>query len=135
MKVTKQMRDDLAAAAAPYQLSRIERAAEELKSIRSAIADLEAKKDELAARILLMLRNEGEVGADGKLRLDTPLTSFVLVQQTRQSCDLKKLDVALLGIGVTPEKIATVKSICVKTTESEWAGVYPKPQAVPSKAS
>lgn len=110
----------------PASESRIERAATELDQVRRQIADLVEKKEALAARLLLMTKQEGEPDAEGKVRYETDLHKFVIIPGTNVYIHPKKLTLALTAQGITPKVQRAIRAACVQETEYEYVGVYAK---------
>lgn len=109
--------------------NRIERASNELDQLRKRIRELTAQKDQLNARVLTMLRNEGEADDEGKVRYETTMHTFCIIKGSNTYTDLKKLKVSLAAEGLTPKQIAKVLKPAVKVTEYEYPGVYLKKDA------
>jgi hypothetical protein len=112
----------------PASTSRIERAAQELDAIRKQLADLNVRKDELSARLLLLTKAEGEADDAGKVRYETDAHKFVVIPGKNVYVDPKKLMIALTSIGITPKVQRKVRAACVKETDYEYVGVYVKKQ-------
>ena len=114
----------------PASESRIERASTELMQIRKDLAELNARKDELSARILTMVKHEGETVVDSKgvekIRYETDAHKFVVIAGKNTYIGEGKLRAAMTSFGMTPKEIerVLVKSGARQVTEYEYVGVY-----------
>lgn len=108
----------------PASESRIERAANELDEVRRAIKDLELKKDELNARLLLMVKREGEADHEGKVRYETDLHKFQIIPGKNVQINEGKLRASMVAMGLTPAKIEKAIAPAKTVTEYEYVGVY-----------
>ena len=107
----------------PASTSRIERAASELDEIRAKLKELEERKSELAARLVIMVKREGEEDEKGKVRYSTDLHKFVVVQGKNVHTSGDKVQQLLIQKGVK----ATIAELCVAkattTTPYEYVRV------------
>ena len=106
----------------PASTSRIERVATELDTLSEQIKALETTKVELNARLLLMVKREGNEDEKGKIRYETEQHKFVVVAGKNTHTSGDKVKQALVSLGVSP-KIA-VKAIAKGTTTKEYEYVH-----------
>lgn len=128
----------------PASTSRIERAATELcgvenidvdeKSltefgkrygIRKAIKFLEALKEEYNARMVLMIKREGEADPKGKIRYYTDAHQFQIVNGRNIHTDVEMIKKNAASMGLTPKQTDKLLKNAVSVTEYEYAGIYP----------
>ncbi len=87
----------------------------ELNTIRTELAALNARKEEVAARLLKRVVAEGGEDPDGKIRLQTDDSNIVVVETANRHVDTKKL----LALGVK----ATIIEKATKVTEYSYVSV------------
>lgn len=104
--------------------SRIERLARQLDDVRKAEAELRKKKEDISARMVGLIKRNGTVSEDGKLRYETDGHRFQLIAGTNTYTSKPKMVTALSGAGMTPKQIERVVAACVKETSYEYVGVY-----------
>lgn len=102
----------------PSRESKIERKSEELVTIREQIKDLEARKVELSAQLLRLVKIEGEADEKGKVRYETDTHRFVVVGGSSVHTSGDKVVQALVKLGVK----ATVakKAVARGTSKTEY---------------
>lgn len=128
----------------PASTSRIERAAIELcgidnldldektltefakrHGIRKAIKFLEVMRDEYNARMVLMIKREGEPDPKGKVRYHTDAHSFLIVAGRNTYTDIDVIKKNAASMGLTPKQTGKLLANAVKVTEYEYPGIYP----------
>ena len=110
----------------PASTSRIERASEELVAIREQIKALEERKKELADRLLVMVKREGEPDEKGKVRYQTDLHKFIVIEMPgRVTVNEAKLKASMAKNGLTPKQMEKIITPARTVGEpSERIGVY-----------
>lgn len=102
----------------PASESRIERASNELIQLREQIKELEQRKDDLGKDLLRMVKHEGEVDEHDKIRYETELHKFVVVDGKSRTINEAKLKQALMKLGVPTKTI--LKAIIRSVTETPF---------------
>ena len=110
----------------PASTSRIERAAAALDEKRKQIAQLTEEADALKARLLAMVKSEGEADEQGKVRYETDQHKFTVIGGRNTYANPAKLKIAMTANGITPKVQAKVFAAAVTETEYEYVGVYLK---------
>lgn len=110
----------------PYGDSKIERLSGELVALREQIKQLEAQKSELSTKLLRLVQAEGEADAEGKVRYETELHKFIIIQGKNVTVSGTKTLQALVAAGVKARiaKMAVAKG--TSTTEYEYVRVDEK---------
>ena len=112
----------------PASTSRIERASTELLELRRQIKELENQKDELSARLLVMVKREGEEREDSKgvvrVRYETDQHRFIVIPGKNVTINEGVLRKTMLSLGVEPKRIEKYIAPAKKTVKYEYVGVY-----------
>lgn len=112
-----------------FATSRVEKASNELDHTRQQMKELKVRQDELSARILRLVKQEGEPDEKGKIRYETEAHKFQVIPGTNIYTDRDKMRTALMVAGLTPKQVTKIEAACVKETPYEYVGVYKKKEA------
>lgn len=99
--------------------------------VRPIIKALETRKSELMERLVGMVKREGEEDDKGKIRYETELHRFQIIDGENVYLSEKLLRVAMTACGITPKvqaKILRAKGVR-KVTPYEYVGTYRKSSA------
>lgn len=88
--------------------NRIENKAYELTKLREQIKELEARKTELSAQLLKLVKVEGEADPDGKIRYLSDEHRFVVIEGKSTKLDPKRL--MKFGVKASIIKRSTVET-------------------------
>ena len=96
--------------------------------MRRQIKELENQKDELSARLLVMVKREGEEREDSKgvvrVRYETDQHRFIVIPGKNVTINEGVLRKTMLSLGVEPKRIEKYIAPAKKTVKYEYVGVY-----------
>lgn len=92
---------------APQASARVTALVTELADIRQQLTELNARKDEIGARLTKRVTEEGESDEEGKIRLQTDTHAMVVVDAENRSVSAK----TLLALGVKASVIAKATTV------------------------
>lgn len=94
--------------------------------VRPIIKALEERKAELMTRLVAMVERDGETDDKGKIRYETELHRFQVIEGANVHIPESGLKVAMTASGITPKTQATILRKCAKRTLYSYVGVYRK---------